>query len=109
MQGSISILAAAEVCSDDGCAVRQLDAASHITVVNETSRTVWTFKARGHDSGSWGDDFLEGALLSGERRGWWLEPGTYHLRAETADGEQACQFGVVLKAGGAAEWVLADT
>lgn len=108
VRGSLSIKAAVELCSEEGSAARRLDVASRIVVVNETSRTLWTFKARARHSGSWGDDFLEGAILSGERAAWCMPPGTYHLRAETADGEQACQFGVVLKAGMAAEWVLTD-
>lgn len=108
MTGEISVARVAEACEADGGAVRRRDTDASIVVVNETSKAVWTFNVRGQESGSWGHDYVEGALLSGERRCWWLEPGVYHLRATSADGDAAYHFGIVLQPGSGVEWRLRD-
>jgi hypothetical protein len=77
-----------------------------LVVTNHTARSLWSFNVRGHGCGSWGDELLESAIPPGASAAWEVEPGTYHLRAETADGTRIQHFGVSMACGQLARWVV---
>ncbi len=79
-----------------------------IVVTNRTGRSLWSFNVRGHASGSWGDELLEGAIIPGASAAWEVEPGTYHLRAETAEGARIQHFGLRVACGQVARWVVEE-
>lgn len=79
-----------------------------LVVLNRSSRTLWSFNVRGCATGSWGADCLEGGILPGASAAWEVEAGTYHLRVETADGYRLHHFGLELRAGQLARWVVED-
>lgn len=79
-----------------------------LVVANQSARSLWSFNVKGSASGEWGVDVLEGAILPGDCRAWELAPGTYHLRVETADGTRLHHFGLELRAGQLARWVVED-
>lgn len=79
-----------------------------LVVANQGTRALWSFNVKGCQSGGWGADVLEGAIAPGESRAWELAPGTYHLRVETADGSALHHFGLELRAGQLARWVVED-
>lgn len=80
-----------------------------LVVSNQGTRSLWSFNVKGCEEGSWGADVLEGAIPPGESRAWELAPGTYHLRVETADGSQLHHFGLELRAGQLARWVVEES
>lgn len=79
-----------------------------LVVTNATGRALWSFNVKGHRSGCWGDDILEGAVLPGETAVWEIPPGLYHLRAETGDGARVHHFGAELQVGHMARWVVEE-
>ena len=79
-----------------------------LVVTNHTARSLWSFNVRGHGCGSWGDELLEGAIPPGASAAWEVEPGVYHLRAETADGTRIQHFGVSMARGQLARWVVEE-
>ena len=110
MQG---VLTTRPMTADDASAgpvvpVRDGRAGALLLVTNRTSRAIWSFSVLGHRSGSWGDDILEGAIRPGDTVAWEIVPGLYHLRAETADGTEAYQFGVRVRHGHVVRWEVRD-
>jgi len=79
-----------------------------LVVVNHTSRSLWSVGFKGCEGGSWGADFLEGAIVPGGSSLWEVSPGLYHLRAETADGTHVERFGVSVGYGQLVRWVVED-
>jgi len=79
-----------------------------LVVVNHTSHSIWSVSFKGRESGSWGDDFLEGAILPGDSAVAEVNPGLYHLRAEAADGTHVEHFGVSVGYGQLVRWVVED-
>lgn len=79
-----------------------------LVVANQSTRSLWSFNVKGSATGEWGVDVLEGAILPGESRAWELAPGTYHLRVETAGGTRLHHFGLELRAGQLARWMVEE-
>ncbi|MHB1194716.1 MAG: hypothetical protein ACYC6F_16950 [Longimicrobiales bacterium] len=79
-----------------------------LVVTNRLGRSIWSFNVRAHCSGSWGGELLEGAILPGASSAWEVEPGIYHLRAETADGTRIQHFGLSVACGQLARWVVEE-
>lgn len=79
-----------------------------LVVSNATGRSLWSFNVRGSRAGTWGRDILEGVIPPAGSATWEVRPGVYHLRAETGDGHRLHHFGLELKSGQLARWIIEE-
>lgn len=110
MKGKLQVetVPGAGVAPDAPRCASDAGACALLVVTNRTRRSLWSFNVRSHPGGSWGDELLEGAILPGGSAAWQVEPGIYHLRAETADGTRIQHTGLAVACGQLARWVVED-